>query len=197
MQGLTEVDEQAGAGGTPARAVPAARWLLFWMLAIGGAGFDLATKAVVFERVGPPGAPAASVVGRVVELRTSHNTGALWGIGGAMPYGSLLFAVLSIVAAVFIVYWLFALGHAVDGLQTAALGLIMAGAIGNCYDRLAFGYVRDFVHVHVDSVNFDFPIFNFADNMLVAGAAILMLMAVRAEPTADRPPAPDRPAMHT
>ena len=46
----------------------------------------------------------------------------------------------------------------------------MAGALGNCYDRLVFGYVRDFVHFHVDPINFDCAIFNFADNMLVAGA---------------------------
>ena len=53
----------------------------------------------------------------------------------------------------------------------------MAGALGNCYDRLVFGYVRDFVHFHVDSIGFDFAIFNFADNMLVAGAVLLMLLA--------------------
>ena len=104
----------------------------------------------------------------------------------------MLFAALSIVAAVFILYWLFVLGHAADRWQTAALGLIMAGAIGNCYDRLRFGYVRDFVWFHVDSVDFNFPIFNFADNMLVAGAAALMLLALRPEPAAD--PSEPRPA---
>ena len=58
---------------------------------------------------------------------------------------------------------------------TVALGLIMAGAMGNCYDRLVFGHVRDFVHFHVDAVGFDCAIFNFADNMLVAGALTLVL----------------------
>ena len=46
----------------------------------------------------------------------------------------------------------------------------MAGALGNCYDRLVLGHVRDFVHFHVDAIGFDCAIFNFADNMLVAGA---------------------------
>ena len=58
----------------------------------------------------------------------------------------------------------------------------MAGALGNCYDRLALGHVRDFVHFHVDAIGFDCAIFNFADNMLVAGAIILMLLALRPEP---------------
>ncbi len=64
---------------------------------------------------------------------------------------------------------------------TIALGLIMAGALGNCYDRLIFGYVRDFVHLHVDAINFDCAIFNFADNMLIAGAFTLVLYAMRPE----------------
>ncbi len=38
----------------------------------------------------------------------------------------------------------------------------MAGALGNCYDRLIFGYVRDFVHLHVDAINFDCAIFSIS-----------------------------------
>lgn len=162
--------------------IPALHWVLFWALALGGASFDLGTKAWVFQKVGPPGSPAVSVIGEVLELRTSYNTGALGGIGGDLAFGSKMFAVLSIVAAVFILYWLFVVGNATDLWQTVALGLIMAGAIGNCYDRIWLGHVRDFVHVHVDSVGFDFPIFNFADNMLVVGAALLMLLAFRTDP---------------
>ena len=77
---------------------------------------------------------------------------------------------------------------------TIALGLIMAGALGNCYDRLVFGYVRDFVHFHVDPINFDCAIFNFADNMLVAGALTLVLYAMRPEepPRASRSSRPAR-----
>ncbi|QDV33324.1 signal peptidase II [Tautonia plasticadhaerens] len=183
MDAEAMVDAEVG-GDRPGRPpIPGSRWVLFWVLALGGAAFDLTTKALVFDRVGPPGSPAVSVIGEVVELRTSYNTGALWGIGGDLAFGSMMFAGLSIVAALFILYWLFVAGHAADRWQAATLGLIMAGAIGNCYDRLRFGHVRDFVHVHVDSIGFDFPIFNFADNMLVLGAVGLMLLALRGEPS--------------
>lgn len=185
-QPLADAEPRAGGFSNGNPPIPANRWLLFWGLALGGSAFDLITKAIIFERVGPPGSPAVSVLGDIVELRTSYNTGALWGIGGNLAFGSTMFALLSILAGVFIVYWLFMLGNATDRRQTAALGLIMAGAIGNCYDRLRFGHVRDFVHVHVDSIGFDFPIFNFADNMLVIGAATLMLLAFR-----DDPPRPE------
>jgi signal peptidase II len=159
--------------------VPLSRWLLFWAIALGGAAFDLATKSAIFAAVGEPGFRASRpLVSNILELRTSYNPGALWGFGRRMPGSSYVFALLSVLAGLAIVYWLFIRGAAVDRRLTAALGLIMAGALGNCYDRLVLRHVRDFVHFHVDSIGFDFPIFNFADNMLVAGALVLMLLAL-------------------
>jgi signal peptidase II len=157
------------------------RQLLFWSLALGGTAFDLTTKSIVFARVGPPGSRALDVVPRILELHTSHNTGALWGLGSHIPGSSWIFAALSVVAAIVILYYLFVLGAASSRVLTIALGLIMAGAMGNCYDRLRFGYVRDFVHFHVDAIGFDCAIFNFADNMLVIGAITLVLYALRPE----------------
>jgi signal peptidase II len=162
------------------------RLLLFGCIALGGLTFDLVTKSMVFARIGPPPAPAVPLIPRVLELHTSQNTGALWGMGASLPGSSLIFAGLSVIAALIICYWLFFLGAASSLVLTIALGLIMAGALGNCYDRLVFGHVRDFVHFHVDTIGFDCAIFNFADNMLVAGALTLVLYALRPE---NRPPA--------
>lgn len=163
------------------------RWLLFWTIALGGASFDLATKAIIFARIGPPPSPPVSLIPNVLELQTSYNRGALWGLGRTLPHSSFLFAALSVVAAVAICWWLFVRGAATDGRLTAALGLIMAGALGNCYDRLVLHQVRDFVYFHVDAINFKCAIFNFADNMLVAGAIALMLLALRPEPADPHP----------
>ncbi len=162
--------------------VPASRWILFWAIALCGASFDLVTKALVFRRIGPPGTRPVPVIPNILELHTSFNRGALWGFGGSLPYSSFIFAGLSVVAAAAICYYLFVHGASRDARLTAALGLIMAGAIGNCYDRLTFGHVRDFVHFHVDSIGFDCAIFNFADNMLVIGAIAIMILALRPEP---------------
>lgn len=162
--------------------VGAGRHLLFWSIALGGAAFDLATKSIVFSKLGPPEVRQIHpVVPHILDLRTSHNTGALWGFGASIPYSSLIFAGLSVVAVVAILYYLFVAGAATHRILTIALGLIMAGAMGNCYDRLAFGYVRDFVYFHVDAIRFECAIFNFADNMLVAGAITLVLYALRPE----------------
>ncbi len=173
---------------TPARrttrSIPAGRYILFWAIALAGAGFDLGTKSYFFGKLGEPHErPPLTVIHNVLELQTSYNPGALWGFGRGFPYSSQIFAALSIVAAAGIYVWLFILGAATDRRLTVALALITAGALGNCYDRLALGHVRDFVHLHVDAINFDCAIFNFADNMLVVGAVALVLLALRPEAT--------------
>ena len=165
--------------------IPRGRSFLFWAIALAGAAFDLSTKAYFFRKLGEPyRREPLTILRNVLELQTSYNTGALWGFMRSVPNSSLIFAGLSILAAVGICYWLFALGAAADRRLTMALGLIMAGALGNCYDRLALGHVRDFVHLHIDAIRFDCAIFNFADNMLVLGAVALVLLALR--PDADR-----------
>ena len=165
------------------------RWLLFWSIAVGGTTFDLVTKSIVFNRIGPAACqdsrrsfPGSSSCTRA---RIPVHSGVF---GAGLPGSSLIFAGLSVVAAGVIFYYLFVLGAAANRVLTVALGLIMAGAMGNCYDRLAFGHVRDFVHFHVDAINFDCAIFNFADNMLVIGACTLVLYALRPEkPQTDQP----------
>ena len=176
---------------SPGRSIPLGRVLMFWAIALGGAGFDLGTKSYFFSWIGEPYQRAPIVViPNVLELQTSYNTGALWGFMRNVPNSSLIFAGLSIVAAAGICYWLFIVGAARDRRLTMALALIMAGALGNCYDRLALGHVRDFVHLHVDAIRFDCAIFNFADNMLVVGAVALVLLALRpdVEPTTEAAP---------
>jgi signal peptidase II len=157
------------------------RWVLFWSIALGGTIFDLSTKSYIFSRIGPPPAPPVAIVPRILEWHTSQNTGALWGFGANIPGSSLIFAGLSVIAGIIICYYLFMLGAASSRVLTVALGLIMAGAMGNCYDRLALGHVRDFVHFHVDAIGFDCAIFNFADNMLIIGAFTLVVYALRPE----------------
>ncbi len=169
--------------------VATSRVLLFWAIALGGCAFDLGTKAYIFAHVGPEGSTRV-LVSDVLEFRTSHNPGALWGFGRDVRYSPMIFAGLSVVAGMAICWWLFLRGGANDLRYTIALALIMAGAMGNCYDRLRFGYVRDFVYFHVDAINFRWAIFNFADNMLVFGAAGLLLMALRPDPSLTEPETP-------
>jgi signal peptidase II len=57
-------------------------------------------------------------------------------------------------------------------LTTAALGLVIGGALGNMIDRLRFGYVVDFLDFH----GLGFPwVFNVADSAITVGAVLLVL----------------------
>ena len=174
--------------------MPANRYIVFFTLAIVGCAADLVTKSWVFDRIGPPGNQGPPIVlwPGVFSLTTSLNEGALFGIGQGM---TPVFAALSVVAAIGIVYWLFISKAAIDLWLTVALGAIAAGIFGNLYDRLGFHHlmrripgddpqriyaVRDWMHFKIEGV-IDWPVFNIADALLVCGAAMLMWHAFRYE----------------
>jgi len=55
--------------------------------------------------------------------------------------------------------------------------LVTAGAVGNLYDRLAFGFVVDFLHIH------HWPVFNVADSCITVGA-LMLAWGMKDEPPA-------------
>jgi signal peptidase II len=55
--------------------------------------------------------------------------------------------------------------------------VILGGALGNAYDRLRFGFVVDFLEVHI--IHYHWPDFNVADSAIVIGGLLLLLDAVR------------------
>ena len=65
------------------------------------------------------------------------------------------------------------LRHGGQRLFSAALALILGGALGNVIDRLLHGYVVDFVQVHWNGSAF--PSFNVADSAITLGAGLLIL----------------------
>ena len=72
-----------------------------------------------------------------------------------------------------------------------ALGLILGGTIGNLYDRLVFGGVRDFLYFY----KIEWPVFNVADCCLVVGAGVLLVQALFVAPAPEQPPVPDDEAI--
>lgn len=107
------------------------------------------------------------------------NHGALFGwLHEHKIAANYFFAIVSIVAGLAIVGWSFRPTTSRDRLLCLALGLILAGTLGNLYDRIVFEGVRDFLHFYW----FEWPVFNFADCCLVCGAFLLLAQAFLARP---------------
>jgi signal peptidase II len=188
------------------KAVPANRYAIFFSIAILGCLVDLATKSWIFDRLGGPREQGVWWIWEdVVGFQTSLNEGALFGFGQGWV---VVFAALSIVAALAVLYWLFIARAAHDLLLTVALGSVAAGIFGNLYDRLGLPglqwkhpwivddlhrvgepvyAVRDWILVMIGT--FPWPTFNVADSMLVCGAILLVWHAFRHD--AARPPGAD------
>jgi signal peptidase II len=78
----------------------------------------------------------------------------------------------SLLAAIVVLAVMIRLGSRIT-LTTVALALVLAGALGNVHDRIAYGSVIDFIEVHIFS--YHWPDFNIADSSVVIGACLLML----------------------
>ncbi len=174
---------------------------IFAVLAIVGLVVDLWTKRVTFDPEFVPGARRPIGGGwATFEFTTSFNEGALFGVGQGLTW---LFALLSLVAVAGVFFWLFWLGGRSSIWLSVALGLILAGTLGNLYDRAGCHgevypdgtvragetryAVRDFLLFTFGrpgtrmGQRYHYPVFNFADAFLVTGAVMLVLKSFRAE----------------
>ena len=130
---------------------------------------------------------AKALVDRYMDLHESHaiveglarltyvqNRGAAFGIlsDADLPYQSLLFSVVSILALGAIAVYAWKL-PVTSRLPRAALALIMGGAVGNLLDRMRLGYVIDYVDVYWGRHHW--PAFNVADSAISVGVALLVL----------------------
>ena len=122
----------------------------------------------------PPNYKNIQVIPEFFDLRIALNLGAVW---SSFQGKKNMLTILSLVAIFFIFYILFK--NKYSGLWQLSLGFIMSGAIGNLWDRIFFGGVRDFLDVYVDK--YHWPTFNFADVFIVSGIAIFIFIEWRAD----------------
>lgn len=163
--------------------------VLLVLLVIGLVGCDHATKHIAQTEL--RGHAPVTLLGNILDLRYTENRDVGFGLLRAVPApvrrplilvgGSIGLGVLGLL------WWR---RRRAPLLLHAAFATFAGGALGNLTDRLARGYVVDFVHVH------HWPVFNVADVCLVVGAGLLWLASRRHEAPALAPlAAPDpRPA---
>jgi signal peptidase II len=150
----------------------------FFLTTFIGLGLDLWTKAYAFQQLATtPGPKPTSKVSEFIpgwlHFMVTTNTGAVFGLGEGRRF---LFVTVSVAAIIFLTYLFAASGR--QRLYQFILGMLLAGVLGNMYDRIQYGYVRDMIHALPRWPNL-FPwIFNVADVLLCTGVGLMVLYSL-------------------
>lgn len=131
---------------------------------------DLLTKEFIYGPIAA-GEPDIILIDGVLRFTAVENTGASFGIFSDAT--NVLLAVALITSVVLLLVWVFSVKER-NGFLRAALILMLAGAVGNIVDRIAFGFVRDFVYFEL----IDFAVFNFADSGLCVGCGCMIVYII-------------------
>lgn len=107
-------------------------------------------------------------------LFLTYNAGAAFSfLNKAGGWQGWLFGIIALSISLYIVLRLTSstIKDAVE--RKVALALVLGGALGNFYDRLAYRVVVDFLDFHVN--NWHWPAFNIADSAICIGVMLLIL----------------------
>ena len=134
--------------------------------------FDMLTKYLLIGSLIPNVGDQASFIEGFINFVHVQNDGASGGILGGQT--ALLIVITLVLLAVLIWYYVLKM----KGLQnkyltllSVAMGMIFSGSLGNLYDRVIFGYVRDFINFQF----INFPVFNIADSAITIGVILLVI----------------------
>jgi lipoprotein signal peptidase len=176
-------------------------WTRFLLTCAIGLAVDLSTKVWAFgalvddvvwngSRVEVYAKPPVVVIPKVLNFDAVANQGAVFGIGQGQRW---LFITVSAGAIALLTYLLVQSGHKRS--YQVVLGALLAGVLGNMYDRTVFGFVRDMIHVFPgqrwpefvrNTLGFIsyfkgqiFPwVFNVADMLLCVGVGISIVYSL-------------------
>ncbi len=123
---------------------------------------------------------SVSIIDGFFNITYVRNTGVAFGIFSSVssPAKSVLLSAFTALAAALVTVYAVR-APARNRLLQLALGFILGGALGNLYDRLAYGYVVDFLEFYVG--NYHWPSFNIADSAISIGVVLLSIEVIRNE----------------
>lgn len=146
-------------------------WGLFLLVGLAGAGVDIESKNLALAKV--PAGGEHVVIRGYFSIRHDYNEGIVF---SQFQKAGKLWLVVTLVS-VPVVAGLFAFAKTRRSFLTVSLGLILGGTLGNLYDRVFFGKIRDFLRFIYDA-HHSWPVFNLADSLIVAGAVLLSIEMV-------------------
>lgn len=112
----------------------------------------------------------------------AYNTGVAFSMFNNLPpnWGTNLLVGVTIGIAMAVAFWWWRERRA-SGLTSWALLLVLAGAVGNIWDRLTLGYVVDFIdwYIRLGGTEYHWPAFNVADSCISVGVVFLLVSSFR------------------
>lgn len=192
-------DTPSAAAAAPATASDRTKWILFSVVGVLSLVADQITK--VWARGLPTqpencDVPDAIVSGHCIgapvpvidgfwHWRLSMNPGSAFGLFSSQGGARVFLSIVGIVA-VFGMIWMLRKARADQRILHWALALVAGGAIGNLIDRIYYGVVTDFVLWHVGDPmpnrpvhamrwQYEWPVFNVADIVLVIGVVLMFI----------------------
>ena len=149
----------------PVRAIQAATVIVIVVL-------DQLVKMLVRDRL--PYGNSIEVIPGLLDLTRVHNTGAAFGMLNAIdfPYKPVVIPLVATVALAGLAIYAATL-EASQRLSRVGLTFVVGGAAGNLIDRVAYGYVLDFVDFYWNG--WHFWAFNVADAAITVGVALMIL----------------------
>lgn len=167
----------------PLARAAAPRWPVLVAAAALVVGADQWAKVVVTRSI-PPGS-SVSVISGLLSLTHVQNRGVAFGLLAGISPILMTLAALTLIVLLSYNKGRRTLVRRTSGHPTwsraSSIGftLMVGGAIGNLLDRIRFGFVVDYLDVHV------WPVFNLADAAIVTGAGLVLLVLMRSGPGAD------------
>jgi len=146
-------------------------YILMLLIIVVAIVLDLISKMII-QNYFASGNDDIVIIADFFEITYLENTGAAFGMFGNSTLGLTIVSVVFIL--LFFVYDIFC--HNNSAWYLCGMSLVVAGAIGNLVDRIAFGYVRDFISIHLFSF-----VFNLADLFITLGVicfGIYLLLSI-------------------
>lgn len=136
-------------------------------------GLDQASKLGVIHLVGLRERGEVDVIDPLLNFRWAENRGMNFGLFYSdAELGRWLLIVLALAISAWVIHWMHR--NRFGKWAEISAGILVGGAIGNVIDRLAYGYVADFLNMSCCGIENPYS-FNVADIAIFAGAAGLVL----------------------
>ncbi len=155
------------------------RWVLLSVVVVVGVALDQVTKQIAERKLDLD--RFVPVIEGFFALRLSRNQGAFFSLGESMSDGVRRgFFIVATIGAIALIGHLYRKAEETQRALRWALALLLAGAVGNLIDRVLYGSVIDFLHLHLREV-FHWATFNFADIYITFGLVFLLVDLFRAK----------------